>query len=77
MHQSFATPATQGPGNSGGIAFSVCKDRVYALHCRGGGVLIKSLQIVSVHSATSPPAFVGKSKAPHDHGTTGLLLLLL
>ena len=44
MHQSFAAPATLGPGNSGDIEFSSCKARVHVLHCRGI-FLVKPLQI--------------------------------
>lgn len=33
MHQSFATTAPMGPGNSGDIDFSLHKALVNALHC--------------------------------------------
>ena len=42
---SFATPATQGPGNSRDIDFSFCESRVYALHHRGNFLVLKIRQI--------------------------------
>ena len=42
MHQSFASPAPPGPGNSGAFNFSIFKARVKARHCRAR-VLVKPL----------------------------------
>ena len=70
MHQSIATSATQGPGNSGDIDFfsSAKPDTV-----GGGGGFSGKIPADNPHvqSATIPTIFVGKSKAPHNHCTTG------
>ena len=42
MHQSFASPAPPGPGNSGVFNFSIFKARLKARHCRAR-VLVKPL----------------------------------
>ena len=42
MHQSFASPAPPGPGNSGAFNFSIFKARLKARHCRAR-VLVKPL----------------------------------
>ena len=51
MHQSFATTAPLGPGNSGDIDFSLCKALVYAPHC---GDIFYVISLVKVPSAPSP-----------------------
>ena len=42
MHQSFAVPASTGPGNSGGFNFSVFKALLNTLHCEDK-FMVKSL----------------------------------
>ena len=76
VHRFFATPAIQGPGYSDGIVFfslqspGVCpapRGEFYNKIPADSPCTPKD----SVQSATSPAISGGKSKAPHNHGTTG------
>ena len=67
MRQSFATQASQEPGNSGEIDIFRLQSQV-PWNKFSGKIPADS---TSVQSITSPTIFVGKSKAPHNNDTTG------
>ena len=67
--------AATGPGNSGGIDFSLCKTRVYAVHC---GDMIMSKSPAPIPAVTyceiTPGSLDMESKAPRFQRTAGTML---